>query len=240
MVSRSPITEINVTDIPASAFLQGTSFKFTSRDDHLPENLAAQNGNQVSHKVADVRLYSGLLTEMEIQDIHLNKTWTSGFKARQCGIPAVDEWYKDDGRWADLQGHKCDWYAERVKERSQVCSLKEARIHCGMSCKRFRECHAGSMLPSWVPPTATKPNTVFDRIMNLTPRKNASSASILCVRKSLDRNKVVSQCRNASKSNSDILRYQEKLSNVWFRVKRDDLSDCDVLEKQLKDTVHLG
>jgi hypothetical protein len=101
-----------------------------------------------------------------------------------------------------------------------------------MACKGRVECHDGSFADGFVPRSAGRTYTVFDRIMHLKPKDGAST--LICPAKSIDADSLLAACRAQVGSARDSSEYDDSfVNNNWTFLARANVSDCEDMMQRI-------
>jgi hypothetical protein len=147
--------------------------------------------------------------------------WSKGFTPIFGDPYATDEF-----------NHDCLWYARSVVAQPKVCESAFAKSMCPMACKGRVECHDGSFADGFVPRSAERTYTVFDRVMHLKPKDGAPT--LICPAKSVDPSSLLAACRAQRGSARDSGEYDDSFAiNNWTFLARANVSDCEDLERRM-------
>jgi hypothetical protein len=147
--------------------------------------------------------------------------WSKGFTPLFGDPYATDEF-----------NHDCLWYARSVAAQPKVCESAFARSMCPMACKGVVECHDGSFANDFVPRSAGRTYTVFNRIMHLKPKDGAPT--LICPAKSLDPESLLAACRAQAGVPRDSGEYDDSFAiNNWTFLARANVSDCEDLARRI-------
>mmetsp|Transcript_58464 Transcript_58464/g.137275 ORF Transcript_58464/g.137275 Transcript_58464/m.137275 type:complete len:1840 (+) Transcript_58464:176-5695(+) len=201
-------------------------------------------------KIAQLRVYTRILTPDEIEELHKSSSWPAGDSVRQCINPHEDYAYSDSVE-VDGKGHDCSWFATVEKHSPYICAQTWAKNMCPVTCSGKRLCHDGSLLQSRPPTPPRRKFRVFDRVMHIKPIKPVSpggSESIICPSDRVSREQVISECEEWAALDqaqfeatgrgiyAGSWNFTRHFDRTFKLTKPADIRDCQLLAERMDET----